>query len=481
MTRSPNAHDFDALLSAVLDGSATPDQIAQLDALLDSDDQLLEQYHGVMTVHAMVAWRKQSATARSNTPLSAAGVPMYRKGYEPQPFKLRPHHYALIAATLLAACGLAAYLLTTSVDPEPSPPEPSSPPPVATLIQNTGNLRTPHGYPAEGDDYGRGEYTLSTGTAEFMLTNSVNVKLRGNTRMVMRNDMNVALTRGSAEFVCPKGAKGFTVHLPDKSKIVDLGTAFKVELDDDGKSKLRVTEGSVEWTPAGENAEPVFVEAGRIAYLVDGRIATYSIPTVTGPIVIHDGSLISLSDLTTSPFADARNILAVASAIEDPADGAFANHNPDDLIDGAIDNNYGMATTPNADQWLTDQSNPTLTFTFDTAVDVSGMKIDWAWQDRTDGVYAIVINGSTAIGLITVSGNTDVANPAMVPTHLLFDSVQTGVTSIALVITGQDENTPALAEVTFYGSPQSQAPDPIQQTDPLRPQTQNRQRVGDKP
>ena len=276
------------LLADALADVATPDQLAALNAALATDDALLDEYLRLVRTDAALHFQHGHVTTPDftakaggpsgtpgtphNPPLSAAGVPMYRKGYEPQPFKLRAHHVALIAATLLAACGLAAYLLTASVDPKPDPVDPNQPPaPVATLIQNTGDLRTPHGYPAEGDDYGRGEYTLSTGTAEFMLTNAVNVKLRGETRMIMRNDMHVSLTRGSARFVCPTGAAGFTVNLPDGLKVVDLGTAFETTIDAGGRSTVRVTDGLVE-VHHGDRVETV--KAGHITQLIRGRLVT---------------------------------------------------------------------------------------------------------------------------------------------------------------------------------------------------------------
>ena len=348
--------DLEALMRTTCDGSASPADYAALEKRLLADRAARAYYLRLLQTDAALQWehapKQKSTSSRTPKPddeapfrgrvvgisdgpktptLSAAGVPMYRKGYEPQPFKLRPHHYALIAATLLAACGLAAYLLTTSVDPEPSPPEPSSPPPVATLIQNTGNLRTPHGYPAEGDDYGRGEYTLATGTAEFMLTNSVNVKLRGNTRMIMRNDMNVALTRGSAEFVVPNDAKGFTVHLPDKSKVVDLGTAFKVELDDDGKTELHVTKGIVTWTVADSDAQPVFVHAGQTARLVDGRpVAAFdkTIEIVNHSFEVDGPSVESPLNAWTCSAPKGYGTQSIGSASR-PADGklvAWLNH-----------------------------------------------------------------------------------------------------------------------------------------------------------
>ena len=257
-TPSPGSPDTAELIRRCVEGTASAADTAALRDTLRASPEARDLYIDYLRIHAMLrfphtvqdapeAANDTTPTAHTDRPLSAAGVPMYREGCEPQSFKLRVHHVALAAAAHLAACGLATYLLTTSVDPEPSAPDPSSPPPVATLIHNTGDLRTPHGYPAEGDDYGRGEYTLSTGTAEFMLTNAVNVKLRGETRLHMHNDMNVALTHGSAEFVCPTDAKGFTVHMPDQSKIVDLGTRFRVVTDAAGRVLVHVLEGRVDW------------------------------------------------------------------------------------------------------------------------------------------------------------------------------------------------------------------------------------------
>ena len=269
-----------------LDRVITPDEFAELDALIARDPQAAVRFRELSVQSRILSeplrdrieqlHAEHAKTTPPVSPVSAEGVPMYRKGCEPQPFKLRPHHYALIAATLLAACGLAAYLLTTSVDPEPSAPEPSSPPPLATLIRSPGhaNLTTPGGFIAEGRDYPRGEYALSSGTAEFMLTNSVNVKMRGDTRLHMRNDMNVSLTRGSAEFVCPPAAAGFTVQLPGDARVVDLGTRFEIETPPTGPSEIRVLEGRVRIERGDESVE-----------LTPARIAT--IDPATGAITLR--------------------------------------------------------------------------------------------------------------------------------------------------------------------------------------------------
>ena len=352
-TADNHAFDFDLAVVAYVDGSIADADLAALNDALRSDPALRRQFAArcrvIAELHdrhtaAPVAPAKPDAERQSggrsvgisdtpSVPTTAAGVPMYRKGYEPQPFKLRPHHYALAAATLLAACGLAAYLLTTSVDPKPDPVDPNqSPTPVATLIHNTGNLRTPHGYPAEGDDYGRGEYSLDRGTAEFMLANAVNVKLRGDTRLRMYNNMNVALTRGTAEFVCPTDAKGFTVHIDRSVRVVDLGTRFTVNRDDDGDAGVRVTEGTVriEHTDP-DHPTPLVMEAGAICTIArtpdgDFRIVRFvheSLPLAA--FSFDEGgkrSSVVLDDITTDPF-DGVSLDADAAGVSSMTDCAF--------------------------------------------------------------------------------------------------------------------------------------------------------------
>ena len=59
---------------------------------------------------------------------------------------------------------------------------------------------------------------------------------------------------------------------PDRSRIVDQGTAFSVHIDDEGRSTLRVTEGAVDWRSADENADPIRIVAGQNARIVGDQL-----------------------------------------------------------------------------------------------------------------------------------------------------------------------------------------------------------------
>lgn len=273
------------LIVAYMEGTLDAGALADLHARLREDAALRRRFVLVMLqaggIHDALGSCPApkplgSDRAISESPVDERSIPIYRQGCEPRPSRIRPYHGAIsgIAAALLVACGLAAYFAVFA-DAQSDGTDPSPQAPVATLIKTTGGtLTTPGGFIAEGRDYGRGEYTLDRGTAEFMLTNAVNVKFRGETRMVVHNDMHVSLSRGSVAFAVPRDATGFAVHLPGGAKVIDLGTRFRVIAGDSKPHLVEVLEGSVRLELA--NGEAQELTAGRIAELHDASVETRS-------------------------------------------------------------------------------------------------------------------------------------------------------------------------------------------------------------
>jgi hypothetical protein len=68
---------------------------------------------------------------------------------------------------------------------------------------------------------------------------------------------------GRTEFECPGRAAGFAVDLPGGVRVVDLGTAFEVEVSADGRSTVRVTEGVVRIEHATATRQLI---PGQVAY-----------------------------------------------------------------------------------------------------------------------------------------------------------------------------------------------------------------------
>lgn len=125
---------------------------------------------------------------------------------------------------------------------------------------------------------------------------------------------------------------------------------------------------------------------------------------------------------------------------------------PDNLLDGEITNVFPANVWFNGDPAAGNIYD--VTFTFSGTITLTGVKVDWAWADRDNGTWDLRPNGSS-IGTYGVTGGGN-AFPSHVPSHFLFDSPQTGVTTFVLRVdkTGQggNEARPGLAEVTFYGS-----------------------------
>lgn len=288
---SHHADTLETLIGALLDRTITPEQMAALSQRIREDASTADRVAELMLLSsdATELMHTPRATRDAGVPVSAESLPIYRKGCEPRP---RTIHVPLaIAAALLVACGLAIYVFTQTH--EPSTPESHersdrSAVPLATLIEHTGDgsLSTPGGFTVEGRDYGAGEYVLDAGTANFMLTNAVSVELIGETRLVMHDDMHVSLTRGSAAFVCPAEAKGFTLRLPDGSRVIDWGTAFNVTLHENGHSIVHVTDGAVHIASGAPLDEPTHeLVAGDRAAIIEGRafpIRSVSLSDIVG-------------------------------------------------------------------------------------------------------------------------------------------------------------------------------------------------------
>ena len=276
------------LIDAYLDERISSEEMAELDALLRSSPDARAAFHQAMRDHHALIESLVPPTALTEPePIVMPATQRTASAGRPKVRGIPDAAvYAIAASVGLVAAVVALYVFVFSVEPQPDTPDPNQPgPAVATLIETSegGNLRTPHGYPAEGDDFSAGEYALSSGTAEFMLTNAVNLKLRGETRMHMRNNMNVSLSRGSAAFVVPNDAKNFTVHLPHGVKVVDLGTAFSVHVDADGAARVTVSDGEIE----------LFTAEGHVHRMVAGD---YAAADTQGLLQAERGSIVANDD-----------------------------------------------------------------------------------------------------------------------------------------------------------------------------------------
>jgi len=269
------SHDTLDLILGHTEGGLTADQFDTLQQRLRDNAEARQLYRDTIdrAVHlrsilkANSERRTRNAERRQITspsvPRSEFGVPSF-----------------LAAAALLALAATAWFVFQPepqTLNPEPSTP--ASTTPIATLIDAAPESTVLAGNDIAplGTDIPARTVSIESGHTELLLTSRVGIKLTGRTSLTMHSDMSATLIHGRAEFHCPPGAEGYTVHLPGGAKVVDLGTRFVVSTNARRDEVLvRVLDGRVRLVPSNETQSIVLskLEARRLD--VSGRV--HSVP-----------------------------------------------------------------------------------------------------------------------------------------------------------------------------------------------------------
>lgn len=260
------------LIDALLDGRATPDQIESLGQWIAADPDHADRFtrqsllhshtRGLLTGHAET---RHATTSPTSTP---ARAPQQQTNNNLR--FIKPVAFAAAAALLIAGVVATVIALSTTEPAEPLPPK--AQPRVATLVHlSRGSavvVNDDIGNP--GNDYSSGEYAIDSGAAEFMLTSDTSVRMSGKTRLTLHSGMRASIEEGTATFNCPPQAVGYTVLLPDGSRVVDLGTRFTVRVDPAGRVAVEVLEGLVNVVANDEAKTEHAVTAGTSLVQNDG-------------------------------------------------------------------------------------------------------------------------------------------------------------------------------------------------------------------
>ena len=81
-------------------------------------------------------------------------------------------------------------------------------------------------------------------------------------------------------------------------------------------------------------------------------------------------------------------------------------------------------------------ASATITLSFPSA-NLAGLAFNWGWNDRDEGDYEVLINGTTSLGTFNVaSGSVSPFESNEPNTYVVFDSPQIGVTSVQINMSG---------------------------------------------
>lgn len=261
--------EWDALFSALFDGSLSAEDHRRLDSLLRSEEQARREYLELIEMHAMLR-RQLGAVGELELPDRAMNEPPApelardRRSWYGALRTLSRDYTAL--SLLVSALTLAVVLLSLALFvPQWKVPqwngfaarEAVERPRVVAHVTAThqatwheesdANFRNTH---LLADD----DLRLASGWVEVTLTNGAVVLLEGPASLTVIGDEAVRLHDGklTARVDRPQ-TEEFTVHTP-QSTITDRGTAFGVAVDEGLGTHIEVTEGAVEvaWGAGGK-------------------------------------------------------------------------------------------------------------------------------------------------------------------------------------------------------------------------------------
>ncbi|MEL6105513.1 MAG: FecR domain-containing protein [Planctomycetota bacterium] len=229
------------LASAVLDGTCDEAQRAELNEMLRRDAEARDEYLAYVDLHALMTTELSvGATTQELFGTTSQEAFSGADSTEIEAAKQTPLRSFFIATVIALAAGLliAVTFLGTGTDAE-------EPPTFATVAQ-INQAVWPNEELVVGSRFGS-ETTMQLGAGFVRLEydSGVEVTLEGPAELTFVDEAAIKLKDGLLTATVPPGAEGFTVNTPT-AEVVDLGTAFGIDVRDDGFSNVMVFDGEVE-------------------------------------------------------------------------------------------------------------------------------------------------------------------------------------------------------------------------------------------
>lgn len=252
----------DTLIQLHVDGMLTSAQAAELDAMVAQSSDIAAELVQAMYLDAFVTHYHRVA------PLTTIG-----RNSDPAAERLRvrwPSVWSLAVTAMIALAALVSIVFYVGRSSERSTTSPGPATPPVAMLTNIDHVVFAEGSEPMtlGGDLKAGPVRLLSGAAQIMFSSTAVVDLIGPCEFEMTGSNRGRLVAGRLKAYVPDHARGFTVELPDGSRIVDLGTAFAADVTSAGRQTLRVTKGAVELHHAG-SVTPL--PAGHGARYADGR------------------------------------------------------------------------------------------------------------------------------------------------------------------------------------------------------------------
>lgn len=254
------------LINGYLDDVLAADEQCQLDAWIENDADHARQFAEAVLLHdrlriQMAVPTLSAVEAKDDQQKTTTRSPEATlRGRKMRVYAV----VASVAACLLIALGIANWLREHDKTVAEKSGDDNS---FATIVQVADGRWDDGKSLSAGDRLSRQTLRLQSGIVHLQFDDGVEVTLQGPAQYELIAAGKTKLIAGLLMATVPPGAEGFQVDTPT-AQVVDLGTAFGIELDDDGFAEVSVFDGEVEVTPAS-NSDKRLVHEGeaiRIAH-----------------------------------------------------------------------------------------------------------------------------------------------------------------------------------------------------------------------
>ncbi|MEM7148137.1 MAG: FecR domain-containing protein [Verrucomicrobiota bacterium] len=239
-----NQAKMEELLTKLCDERMSEAEFRELDGMLMADVEARRFYREYLNMHASLhtyleAERQQSTAKTLRFP------PLKLRPIRPQP---RPKVSAIgLAAAAVLILGLGLGFLNWALQWELGVGGGSLVAEESGKMEETEDLAWEEGsdVPEDGLVMTGQRFHLASGMAALELNRGVRVAIGRGSDVEVLSDNSMRLYGGRLMAQVPEGAEGFTVYAPN-CEVVDLGTAFAMEVRASGAVDVSVFEGIVE-------------------------------------------------------------------------------------------------------------------------------------------------------------------------------------------------------------------------------------------
>jgi|GEM_PF-511601 len=221
------------LFSAIIDGSATEEQLQEVNELLRKNPQAVDEYLAYIDLHASLSASSMVTMQLSSQPLSPGVNQGKNRWLLRLPVKRLIPKLAIAGGAILAVMVSLVLLF------------PSHPVAHAVLVRNVGSDLTHSDLPVSiGETIGQRVCQLTHGMIELKYARGVQLVIEGPARFCCQSPETLVLYEGRLSADVPPPAIGFRVETP-KMEVIDRGTKFGVDVGPEGTSEVHVFQGEV--------------------------------------------------------------------------------------------------------------------------------------------------------------------------------------------------------------------------------------------